>query len=211
MFAQLPRIGHGWQVEPSYLGMFWHSSLVGVRPRFWRRLRHEQRRRRRKTTPSTTPNSIDVNAYNKTIKTTYNDDCSQTWFFSSRTRTRSVFFQKLHYSPSHWIEFLIDPQLSAAKRHQRTQLFTNSISHASLERQLLQAQTARVEAETKLRERELQVERLERDRRHYADREKEEREAREREQEEHAAEKVCSCVIIFCSCSDYNRNAQMGS
>ncbi|KAF9442100.1 hypothetical protein P691DRAFT_509211 [Macrolepiota fuliginosa MF-IS2] len=80
-----------------------------------------------------------------------------------------------------------DPQYSTAKRQQRTQLFTNSISHASLERQLLAAQTARVDLETKLRERELQVERLERDRRHFADREREEREANEREQAENNA------------------------
>ncbi|XP_006457197.1 hypothetical protein AGABI2DRAFT_188863 [Agaricus bisporus var. bisporus H97] len=82
-----------------------------------------------------------------------------------------------------------DPQFSAARRRQRTQLFTNTVSHASLERQLLQAQTSRVDIETKLREKEVQIERLERDRRHFADKEKEEREAREREQEERAAEK----------------------
>ncbi|KXN91874.1 Spindle assembly checkpoint component mad1 [Leucoagaricus sp. SymC.cos] len=80
-----------------------------------------------------------------------------------------------------------DPQFSTAKRHHRTQLFTNSISHASLERQLLQAQTARIDLETKLREKELAVERLERDRRHFADREREEREAREQLEAGHNA------------------------
>ncbi|RXW17677.1 hypothetical protein EST38_g8182 [Candolleomyces aberdarensis] len=72
-----------------------------------------------------------------------------------------------------------DPQLSTAKR--RTQLFNSSVSHANLERQLLAAQTANAELETKLRERELQIERLERDRRYFADREKEEREEKEQE------------------------------
>lgn len=90
-----------------------------------------------------------------------------------------------------------DPQYSTAKRQQRTQLFTNSISHASLERQLLAQQTARVDLETKLREKELQVERLERDRRHLADREKEEREAREQQQVEHDADKVRLYVSTY--------------
>ncbi|KIM37376.1 hypothetical protein M413DRAFT_273560 [Hebeloma cylindrosporum] len=82
-----------------------------------------------------------------------------------------------------------DPQTSAAKRQQRTQVFTSSISHASLERQLLAAQTAKLDLETKLREKELLVERLERDRRWFADREKEEREEKERERELHEEEK----------------------
>ncbi|KAF4622647.1 hypothetical protein D9613_009046 [Agrocybe pediades] len=76
-----------------------------------------------------------------------------------------------------------DPQLSSAKRHQRAQVFSSTISHASLERQLLAAQTAKLQLETKLREKELLVERLERDRRYFADREKEEREEKERERE----------------------------
>ncbi|KDR71884.1 hypothetical protein GALMADRAFT_143649 [Galerina marginata CBS 339.88] len=78
-----------------------------------------------------------------------------------------------------------DPQLSSAKRQQRAQVFTSSISHASLERQLLASQTAKLELETKLRDKELQVERLERDRRWFADREKEEREEKEAEREAH--------------------------
>ncbi|KAF5335741.1 hypothetical protein D9611_009640 [Ephemerocybe angulata] len=76
-----------------------------------------------------------------------------------------------------------DPQFSTAKRQQRTQVFNSTISHANLERQLLAAQTANSELETKLREKELQIERLERDRRYLADREKEEREEKERERE----------------------------
>jgi mitotic spindle assembly checkpoint protein MAD1 len=93
-----------------------------------------------------------------------------------------------------------DPQLSTAKRQQRAQVFTSSISHANLERQLLAAQTSKMELETKLREKELLVERLERDRRWFADREKEEREEKEREREAHEDEKVChlTCTnIIF--------------
>ncbi|CAA7263882.1 unnamed protein product [Cyclocybe aegerita] len=82
-----------------------------------------------------------------------------------------------------------DPQLSTAKRQQRAQVFTSSISHANLERQLLAAQTAKMELETKLREKELLVERLERDRRWFADREKEEREEKERERAAHEEEK----------------------
>ena len=66
------------------------------------------------------------------------------------------------------------------------------MSHAHLERQLLAAQTAKVELETKLKEKELLVERLERDRRWFADREKEEREEKEKERGEHEQAKVNS-------------------
>ena len=54
---------------------------------------------------------------------------------------------------------------------QRVQVFTSSISHANLKRQLLAAQNSKLELKTKLRERELLVERLERDRCWFADRE----------------------------------------
>ncbi|KAH6894764.1 hypothetical protein BKA70DRAFT_1570608 [Coprinopsis sp. MPI-PUGE-AT-0042] len=76
-----------------------------------------------------------------------------------------------------------DPELSTAKRLQRTQVFNSSLFHANLERQLLAAQTTTSELETKLREKELLIERLERDRRYFADREKEEREEKEWELE----------------------------
>jgi len=102
---------------------------------------------------------------------------------------------------------LVDPQMSAAKRQQRTQVFTSSISHASLERQLLAAQTAKLELETKLREKELLVERLERDRRWFADREKEEREEKEREREVHEEEKV-RCLTVLYTLNDSNCNAE---
>jgi mitotic spindle assembly checkpoint protein MAD1 len=64
------------------------------------------------------------------------------------------------------------------------------MAHASLERQLMAAQTMKMELETKLREKDMLVDRLERDRRWFADREKEEREEKERERAEHDEEKV---------------------
>ncbi|KAI0740089.1 MAD-domain-containing protein [Earliella scabrosa] len=82
-----------------------------------------------------------------------------------------------------------DPQLSTAKRQQRTQAFSSHMAHASLERQLAAAQTAKLELETKLREKELLVERLEGDRRWLAEREQEEKEEKERERAEYAEEK----------------------
>ncbi|KAK2462381.1 hypothetical protein APHAL10511_005687 [Amanita phalloides] len=82
-----------------------------------------------------------------------------------------------------------DPQLSSAKRQQRKQLFTSTIAHASLERQLATSQTSKIELEAKLREKTAQVERLERDRRWLADREKEQQEERERERIEYVEEK----------------------
>ncbi|KAI0739854.1 spindle assembly checkpoint component Mad1 [Daedaleopsis nitida] len=82
-----------------------------------------------------------------------------------------------------------DPQLSTAKRQQRTQAFSSHMAHSSLERQLAAAQTAKLELETKLREKELLVERLEGDRRWLAEREKEEREEKERERVEFQEEK----------------------
>ncbi|TFK71183.1 hypothetical protein BDN72DRAFT_818002 [Pluteus cervinus] len=82
-----------------------------------------------------------------------------------------------------------DPQLTSAKRQQRAQVFTSTMAHASLERQLVAAQTLKLELETKLREREIQVERLERDRRWLTDREKEEKDEKERERVEHEEEK----------------------
>lgn len=71
------------------------------------------------------------------------------------------------------------------------------MSHATLERQLLTAQTSKMELESKLREKDILIERLERDRRFLADREQEEREEKEREREEAEAEKVRLVVFIF--------------
>ena len=85
---------------------------------------------------------------------------------------------------------LADPQLSTAKRKQRTQAFTSHMAQASLERQLLAAQTAKSELESKLREKEIEVERLRGDRQFLAEREKEEREEKERERAEYEEEKV---------------------
>jgi mitotic spindle assembly checkpoint protein MAD1 len=64
------------------------------------------------------------------------------------------------------------------------------MSHASLERQLLTAQTANTELEKKLLQKDLQIEKLERDRRWLSDREKEEREQKDREREAHDEDKV---------------------
>ena len=83
-----------------------------------------------------------------------------------------------------------DPQLSTAKRQQRTQAFSSHLAHASLERQLAAAQTTKLELESKLREKDLLIERLEGDRRWLAEREKEEREEKEREREEALEAKV---------------------
>ncbi|EMD36007.1 hypothetical protein CERSUDRAFT_85121 [Gelatoporia subvermispora B] len=82
-----------------------------------------------------------------------------------------------------------DPQMSSAKRQQRTQAFTSHMAHASLERQLVAAHTARTELETKLKEKDALIERLEGDRRWLAEREKEEREEKEQERAERAEEK----------------------
>ncbi|KAK0204989.1 spindle assembly checkpoint component Mad1 [Desarmillaria ectypa] len=82
-----------------------------------------------------------------------------------------------------------DPRLSTAHRQQRSQAFSSTMTHASLERQLATLQTTKMELETKLRERDLTVDRLERDRRWFSDREAEEREEKEREREEREEEK----------------------
>ena len=83
-----------------------------------------------------------------------------------------------------------DPQLSTAKRKQRTQAFTSHMAHASLERQLVAAQTAKTELEAKLREKDTQIERLDSDKRWLAERERQEREEKEHERAEREDEKV---------------------
>ena len=64
------------------------------------------------------------------------------------------------------------------------------MSQAAVERQLAAVQAAKLELESKVREKELVIERLEGDRRWLAEREKEEREEKEREREEHLQYKV---------------------
>lgn len=64
------------------------------------------------------------------------------------------------------------------------------MAHASLERQLLQVRSDKVELEAKLRERDSTIERLEGDRRLLALREKSEREEKEQEQAAREKEKV---------------------
>ncbi|KAH8105330.1 MAD-domain-containing protein [Cristinia sonorae] len=83
----------------------------------------------------------------------------------------------------------VDPQLSTAKRKQRTQVFTSHMAHASLERQLAALQTAKIDLESKLREKDVQIDRLEGDRRWLAEREQAEREEKERERTEREEEK----------------------
>ena len=82
-----------------------------------------------------------------------------------------------------------DPQLSTAKRQQRSWAFSSHMAHASLEKRLAAAQTTKPELESKLREKDLIIERLERDRRWLAEREKE-RQEKEREHVEHPEDKV---------------------
>ena len=64
------------------------------------------------------------------------------------------------------------------------------MAHASLERQLLQVRSEKVELEAKLRERDSTIERLEGDRRLLALREQSEREEKEQEQTAREADKV---------------------
>jgi len=93
-----------------------------------------------------------------------------------------------------------DPQFSAAKRQQRTNAFTSNMAHASLERQLLQARSEKVELEAKLRERDSTIERLEGDRRLLASREQSEREDKEQEQAARENDKVRQLVADHCTC-----------
>lgn len=71
------------------------------------------------------------------------------------------------------------------------------MAQSSLERQLVTAQTTKMELEAKLRERDATIERLESDRRLLAEREQGEREEKEREQAERHEEKVCGfCNLV---------------
>ncbi|KAG6336210.1 hypothetical protein ID866_2887 [Astraeus odoratus] len=120
---------------------------------------------------------------------------------SGATRPSSSVFSRAPFHPSGtrpttsskrdslMAELERDPQHSTAKRQQRSQAFSSTIAHASLERQLLAAQTAKAEAEAKLRERESYIERLEQDRRFLAEREQSEREEKERERATSAEER----------------------
>ena len=106
-----------------------------------------------------------------------------------RCRARAWFVQLwpyfiLHPDPG------ADPQLSTAKRQQRTQALNSTLSQAALERKLAAAEATRVQLETRLRERDATIERLEADRRWLAEREQEEREEKERVSKEREDEKV---------------------
>ncbi|KIY68425.1 MAD-domain-containing protein [Cylindrobasidium torrendii FP15055 ss-10] len=76
-------------------------------------------------------------------------------------------------------------QLYATKK----QALTSSMATGALERQVAKLQAAKLELETKLREKETTVDQLERDRRWLADRETEEREEKELQHAEHEREK----------------------
>ncbi|KAF9499241.1 hypothetical protein BDN71DRAFT_1411372 [Pleurotus eryngii] len=82
-----------------------------------------------------------------------------------------------------------DPQLSTAKRQQRSQALTSNMAYASLERQLAAVKTTKMELEAKVREKDVLIEQLERDRRWFSDLEKKEREEKERERAEHDEER----------------------
>lgn len=89
-----------------------------------------------------------------------------------------------------------DPQLSTAKRQQRTQALNTTLSQAATERKLAAAETTRIQLETRLRERDTIIERLEADRRWLAEREQEEREEKERISSEREEEKVRGMAVI---------------
>ena len=91
---------------------------------------------------------------------------------------------------------ITDPQLSTAKRQQRTHALNTTLSQASLERKLAAAEATRLQLETRLRERETTIERLEADRRLLAEREQEEREEKERLSKEREEEKVSGRAIV---------------
>lgn len=71
------------------------------------------------------------------------------------------------------------------------------MSQAALERQLFAAENARIDLQTKLREKEVYVERLERDRRWFADREAEDKAERENERIQYEEGQVCCAALFF--------------
>lgn len=77
------------------------------------------------------------------------------------------------------------------------------MAHASLERQLLQARSEKVELEAKLRERDSTIERLEGDRRLLALREQSEREEKEQEQAGREKDKVRKLITIRYAASSH--------
>ena len=90
-----------------------------------------------------------------------------------------------------------DPQLSTAKRQQRTHALNTTLSQAAVERRLAAAETTRLQLETRLRERDSEIERLDADRRWLAEREQEEREEKERVLKERKEEKVSGRTTTF--------------
>ena len=93
---------------------------------------------------------------------------------------------------------VVDPQLSSAKRQQRTQAFSSSIAQSSLERQVVSLQATKNELENKLRDKDAEIERLETERRFLSDREAEEKGARQSSTTQWEVEKVRPRPIVAC-------------
>ena len=83
----------------------------------------------------------------------------------------------------------------SAKRQARAASFAAHLTHSSSERELLALKTAKLELETKLRDKEAIIERLERDRRWLSEREKEERAAKEKTEAEAETQNVRPQII----------------
>ncbi|KAH6894757.1 hypothetical protein BKA70DRAFT_1439233 [Coprinopsis sp. MPI-PUGE-AT-0042] len=120
-------------------------------------------------------------------------DLNMKWMYGRTLAVSLTSLAKLHFDPkssrstttkrdSLAAELETDPQLSAAKHLQQIQALNSSLSHAGLERQLLEAQRTTSDFKTKQRDKGPLIERLERDRSYFADCEKEEREEKERDQ-----------------------------
>ncbi|GBE85486.1 MAD-domain-containing protein [Sparassis crispa] len=119
-----------------------------------------------------------------------NDDDFTTPVNSRQRFTPSVLRTHAGKRDSLAAELERDPQLSSSKRQQRSQAFTSTMVHASLERQLLAAQTAKTELDTKLRERDAVVTRLQSDLRWLSEREAAEKEEKEKERAERTEERT---------------------
>ncbi|KDQ20863.1 hypothetical protein BOTBODRAFT_26885 [Botryobasidium botryosum FD-172 SS1] len=82
-----------------------------------------------------------------------------------------------------------DPDLSSARRMQKSQAFESRMAKTSLERRLLAAEDAKRELESLVKEKEITIDRLEGDRRWLAEREQEARDEKERSEADWAQEK----------------------
>jgi len=119
---------------------------------------------------------------------------ARAWFVPFITRHMSLLRSSHKGVPT-------DPQLSTAKRQQRTHALNTTLSQGAIERKLAAAETTRLELETRLRERDTTIERLEADRRWLAEREQEEREEKERLSKEREEDKVCGRHLHLSICT----------